>query len=52
MKSFSSFRELGLLFVAMQSSHCGGFSCCGVQALGTWASVVVAQELSRPDTQA
>ena len=22
-------------------SHCGGFSCCGAWALGTWASVVV-----------
>ena len=23
-------------------SHCGGFSCYGAQALGVWASVVVA----------
>ena len=22
------------------ASHCSGFSCCGVQALGTWTSVV------------
>ena len=28
------------------ASHCGGFSCCGAQALGTWASVVVAHGLS------
>ena len=25
---------------------CSGFSCCGAQALGTWASVVVARRLS------
>ena len=25
-----------------QASHCDGFSYCGVQALGTWASGVVA----------
>lgn len=24
-----------------QASHSGGFSCCGVHALGAWASVVV-----------
>ena len=29
-----------------QPSHCGGFSCCGAQALGTWASVVVECGLS------
>ena len=28
------------------ASHCGGFSCCRAQALGTWASVVVVQRLS------
>ena len=27
-------------------SHCGGFSCCGAQALGAQASVVVARRLS------
>ena len=26
--------------------HCSGFFCCGAQALGMWASVVVACELS------
>ena len=30
----------------VRASHCGGFSCCGAQALGTWASVVVADGLS------
>ena len=25
--------------------HCGGFSCCGARAIGTWASVVVARGL-------
>ena len=29
-----------------RASHCGGFSCCGAQALGTRASVVVAHGLS------
>ena len=34
------------LFCGAWASHCGGFSCCGARALGTWASVVVAQGLS------
>ena len=29
-------------------SHCGGFSCCGVRALGAWASVVAVHGLSCP----
>ena len=29
-----------------RASHCGGFSCCGARALGTWASVVTALRLS------
>ena len=29
-----------------RASHCGAFSCCGAQALGTRASVVVAHRLS------
>ena len=28
-----------------QASHCSGFSCCGEQALGAQASVVVAHRL-------
>ena len=28
-----------------RASHCGGFSCCGAQALGTQASAVVARGL-------
>ena len=28
------------------ASHCSGFSCCGAQALGAWASVVAAHRLS------
>ena len=35
-----------------QSSHCGGFSCCGARALGMWASVVVVHGLSSWGTQA
>ena len=30
----------------MQASYCSGFSCHGVWALGTWASLVVARGLS------
>ena len=31
----------GLVFCcSVQPSHCGGFSRCGAQALGAWASVV------------
>ena len=30
----------------VRASHCSGFSCCGAQALGTWASIVVAYGLS------
>ena len=41
---------LGLRCCA-QASHCGGFSCCGAQALGTPASVVVARGLSKTHTQ-
>ena len=29
-----------------QASHCGGFSCCGAQALGAQTSVVAALRLS------
>ena len=29
-----------------RASHCGGFSCCRTQAIGTRASVVVAHGLS------
>ena len=35
-----------------RASHCSGFSCCGAQALGTWASVVVARGLSSCGSQA
>ena len=27
----------GFPIVVMGASHCGGFSCCGAQALGAWA---------------
>ena len=29
-----------------QASHCGGFSCCGAQALGAQATVVAIRRLS------
>ena len=44
--AFSSCGERGLLLCGGPASHCGGFSCCGAQALGVWASVVVACGLS------
>ena len=34
------------LHCGARASHCGGFSCCGARALGAWAPVVVALELS------
>ena len=35
---FSDCGERGLLFVGgARISHCGGFSCCGAQAVGVWA---------------
>ena len=34
------------LCCGVRASHCGGFSCCGAQALGVRASVVVAHGLS------
>ena len=42
---FKFLAALGLRCCA-QASHCSGFSCCGAQALGTQASVVVARRLS------
>ena len=44
---FSSCREHELLSsCCAQASHRSHFSCCGAQALGVWASVVVAWGLS------
>ena len=41
--------EWGLLSsCSAQASHCSGFSCCGAQALGAWASAVVAHRPSCP----
>ena len=34
------------------ASHCGGFSCCRVRALGAQASVVVARGLGSCGSQA
>ena len=50
---FSGCGEWGLLSsCGAQASHCGGFSCCTAQAVGTWASVVAAQGLSSCGTRA
>ena len=44
---FSLVAARGVTFhCGARASHCGGFSGCGVQALGTWASVAVARGLS------
>ena len=49
MQTFSSRGEPGLLSsYGVWASHCGGFYCCKAQALGVWASVVVAHRLSCP----
>ena len=46
-RAFSScWRAGATLRCGAQASHCGGFSCCGAQALGARASVVVARGLS------
>ena len=47
MWAFSGCGERGAaLRCVAWASHCGGFSCCGAQALGARASVVVAHRLS------
>ena len=44
---FLQLRQTGAtLRCGARASHCGGFSCCGAQALGARASVVVAHGLS------
>ena len=44
---FLQLRRAGAaLRCGVRASHCGGFSCCGAQALGTRVSVVVARGLS------
>ena len=50
---YSSCSKQGPLFVdVLGGSHCSGFSCCGAQALGAWASVVGAHRLSTCDSWA
>ena len=39
---FYLFLAVLCLRCGVRASHCGGFSCCGAQALGVRASVVVA----------
>ena len=49
VRAFSSCSEQGLLFIVVRGLlllRSAGFSCCGARALGAWASVVVACELS------
>ena len=50
--AFSSRGQRGLLCRGARASHYGGLSCCWALALGTWASVVAAQELSSCSAQA
>ena len=50
---FLQLQRVGATFrCGAQASHCGGFSCCGARALGTWTSVVVARGLSSCSSQA
>ena len=47
--AFFSCSEQGLFSsFGAQAFHCGGFSCCGAQALGTRASVVVGMCIPEP----
>ena len=47
VQAFSSCREQELLSsCCVQACHCGGFSCCGAQALGCMGSVILACGLS------
>ena len=39
---FLYLRQAGATLRCGAWAYCGGFSCCGAQALGAWASVVVA----------
>ena len=49
VQPFSSWSEQGLLSSrGAWASHCGGFSCCRIQVLGTPASLVVAHKHSCP----
>ena len=51
--AFPSFGDRGpLSSCGRQASPCCGFSCCGVQALGAWASVVAARGLRSRGTWA
>ena len=44
---FLQLQQVGAtLHCGVRASHCGGFSCCGAQALGAQASVVAAHGLS------
>ena len=47
MQAFSSCSEWGYSSLQCASLSFRGFSCCGAQILGTWASVFVAQGLNR-----
>ena len=42
-----SWRAGATLCCGAWGSHCGGFSCYGAQALGTWASVVASHGLQQ-----
>ena len=40
------------LCCGVQASHCGGFSCFGARALGSWPSVIAVRGLSSCDSPA
>ena len=47
-QAFYSCGKWGLLSSCRVQTSCSGFSCCGAQAVCTWASVAVACRLSCP----
>ena len=49
---FLLWRAGSILHCGAQASRCGGFSCCGAQALGMPASVVAVHGLSNYGLQA
>ena len=51
VRAFSNCGEWGLLFVTVRGLLIT-VACCGAQALGVWASVVVARSLSSCDLRA
>ena len=52
LKRLSSSSSRAILHCGAWASYWGGFSCCGIQTLGTWVSLVAAYRLSNCGSQA